>query len=508
MVAVSGGLDSMVLLDLLQRLASEQRWRLTVAHLNHQLRGRSSDADERLVRRTAARLKLPVVVERADVRRFAREQKLSIEMAARAVRHGFLARVARRRRAMVVALAHHADDQTELFFLRLLRGSGAEGLSGMKWRGTSPADAAIKMVRPLLDQPKAALLVYAAERGIKYREDASNALLDMQRNRVRHELLPLLRGKYQPALDKTVLRVMEIVGAETAVVGEWAARWLQARRKAELVRLRASGEKGARSESARFERVNLGGGTSNIQHPAANSQEGCAGAALDVGCWLLDVGCSAGAERKPGRTRTGTVSSEFADLPIAVQRQCLRLQLRALGFEPDYDTVERLRNAAGRPVVFGPGRAALRDTNGLVRLQQEQVTTFSSEFVAIELKDRGGRADFNGIALRWRIGKRAPVALRGSGSSQECFDADRVGSQVILRHWRPGDRFQPIGMRVAVKLQDFFVNQKVPRHIRRSLVLATTTEGEVFWVQGMRISERFKLTSGTNRILHWRWKSV
>ena len=195
LVAVSGGLDSMVLLHLLHDLAPRHSWRVTVAHLNHQLRGRSSDADERLVRRTAKGLKLPLVVERAEVRRYARLNKLSIEMAARALRHEFLVRTARRRHASAVALAHHADDQLELFFLRLLRGGGGEGLAGMKWRNPSPADARIELVRPLLDQPKVALAEYASQRGIRHREDATNALLDFQRNRIRHELLPLLRRK-------------------------------------------------------------------------------------------------------------------------------------------------------------------------------------------------------------------------------------------------------------------------------------------------------------------------
>lgn len=216
----------MVLWHLLRELAPKHGWQLTVAHLNHQLRGRSSAADERLVRRTAQKLKSPLVVERADVHRLARAQKLSLEMAARELRHSFLARAARRRRIPSIALAHHADDQLELFFLRLLRGSGGEGLAGMKWRNPSPSDPEIELVHPLLDQPKALLVEYATKHGIGYREDASNAVLDFQRNLVRHELLPLLRGKYQPALDRTIPRVMEIVGAEAEFAAEAAREWL------------------------------------------------------------------------------------------------------------------------------------------------------------------------------------------------------------------------------------------------------------------------------------------
>src|SRR5439155_11704644 len=230
LVAVSGGLDSMVLLRVIHELSASHGWQLTVAHLNHSLRGRSSDADERLVRQAAQKLQLPIAIERADVRSFARAQKLSLEMAARKRRHDFLARTALKMGMSTVALAHHADDQLELFFLRLLRGSGGEGLAGMKWRSPSPSNPRVELVRPLLDSPKSALRDYAAQTRIHHREDATNACLDFQRNRLRHELLPLLRRKYQPALQKTVLRVMEIVGTEADFVTQAASDWLQRRR--------------------------------------------------------------------------------------------------------------------------------------------------------------------------------------------------------------------------------------------------------------------------------------
>ncbi|MEI9960604.1 MAG: tRNA lysidine(34) synthetase TilS [Limisphaerales bacterium] len=168
LVAVSGGLDSMTLLHALHKLSVKNKWNLTVAHFNHQLRGRSSDADEKLVCKTAAKLKLPVVVETANVKPFARKSKLSIEMAARKLRHEFFAKVARERKISVIALAHHADDQVELFFLRLLRGTGGEGLAGMKWRTPSPVDKKLTMIRPLLESSKSELLDFARENKIPF----------------------------------------------------------------------------------------------------------------------------------------------------------------------------------------------------------------------------------------------------------------------------------------------------------------------------------------------------
>ena len=158
LVAVSGGADSMVLLHALHSLAKENRWQISVAHFNHQLRGRASVADEKLVRVATKKLRLKFFGGGADVKAFAAQSKLSVEMAARKLRHEFLAKLAREQKISIVALAHHADDQVELFFLRLLRGAGGEGLAGMKWRSPSPADKSIVLVRPLLRFSKAELL--------------------------------------------------------------------------------------------------------------------------------------------------------------------------------------------------------------------------------------------------------------------------------------------------------------------------------------------------------------
>ncbi len=385
LIAVSGGGDSMVLLHMLHELSPRHDWRLTIGHLNHQLRGRSSNADESLVRKTGQKLGLLVLVERADVRKFARTQKLCLEMAARKVRHDFLARIAAQKKIPTIALAHHADDQLELFFLRLLRGSGGEGLAGMKWRNRSPSDPEIQLVRPLLDQPKSALQEFAARKKIRFREDATNASLDIQRNRIRHELLPLLRGKYQPALDRTILRAMDITGAESEVVTEAALEWLKRMRDA-----------GAPMAAARFE-----------------------------------------------------------TLPIAVQRRCLQLQLLRLGIAGDYDLVEQLRAEADRPVTLSrlkgsDGDSVVRDSMGVIHLKQPKADDFNLEQIGMDLGTAGGVV-FAGVRICWRVGPRKILGPPKLNTGREYFDADEVGSRVVLRHWRTGDRFQPIGVAFSVK---------------------------------------------------------
>ena len=221
----------MVLLHVLHPLAEQNGWKVTIAHLNHQLRGRSSDADERLVRKVARTLGLPVVIRRADVRGLMKRENLSLEMAARQMRHSFLARVAIRKRIPTVALAHHADDQVELFFVRLFRGSSMDGLAGMKWKNPSSENDRVTLIHPLLDVRKSALLDYAASKKILFREDATNGSYAMPRNRIRGELLPLLRTDYHPFSDATILRLMEMFRDEADYLHEAAAAWLRAHEK-------------------------------------------------------------------------------------------------------------------------------------------------------------------------------------------------------------------------------------------------------------------------------------
>jgi tRNA(Ile)-lysidine synthase len=469
LVAVSGGLDSMALLHLLRELSSRHRWKLTVAHFNHRLRGRSSDADEKLVRKTAAAMRLPFVAGRANVKEFAQKSKLSIEMAARKLRHDFFARAARERKIRVVALAHHADDQVELFFLRVLRGAGGEGLAGMKWRSPSPVDSKIRLVRPLLAAAKAELRGFVRERKIRFRDDATNTTFDMPRNRVRNELLPLLLRHYQPALAKTVLRLMEIVGAEADLVGETARQWLVSKRKIERA-----------PRPVTFHKPCSSGRESAPSYPNQCQSR------LTSAATIRGVG--------------------FDYLPVAVQRRVLQLQLSEAGVPADFELIESLRQSTDVQVNLGPGLTVLRDATGRVSLRLAPPSGFNANETAVNLAGRAGDVEFDGVRFGWRLETGAGYARPHGRKACESFDADKVGGRITLRHWRPGDRFQPIGLKSSVKLQDLFTNRKIPRACRRELMVAVAEDREIFWVEGLRISENFKLTPQTRRRLVWRWQ--
>ena len=481
LIAVSGGLDSMTLLHALKKLSDRNRWQLVVAHFNHRLRGRASDDDEKLVRKTAAAMKLRIFAESAEVKAFATKSKLSLEMAARKLRHEFLARAARKHKIKTIALAHHADDQVELFFLRLLRGAGGDGLAGMKWRSPSPADKTISIVRPLLDFSKEELLAFAHENKIRFRDDATNFSPDFLRNRIRNGLLPLLRKNYQPGLNKAVLRVMEIVGTEAEFTGESARRWL-----ASLKRAPHPGPlPGRRGEGEPTEVTR--------RHSFSTPKRGEGGRRPDEGI--------------------------FNRLPVAIQRRILQSQLSEASVATDFDLIESLRQSADCFVSVGPKLFVCRDKSGEIKVRTDSKQEFDASELPVDLSVPAGETVFGMSKLSWNVRTGAvPVRLgyRRAGSrgrsphqiQKEFFDADKIGNKIVLRHWRAGDRFQPIGLKSAAKLQDLFVNAKIPAARRRELVLAATAEGEIFWVEGLRIGERFKLTPQTKRTLVWKWSNL
>jgi tRNA(Ile)-lysidine synthase len=419
----------MALLQILHALAPAHGWRLAIAHLNHRLRGRASDADERLVRNTAERLGVQCKVDAADIQHIAREQKISIEMAARKARHTFLAVAAGATRSTVVAMAHHADDQVEQFFLRLLRGSGADGLAGMKWSAPLPADGRLRLIRPLLDVGKSELTGFASAEGIAFRVDASNGSSDFLRNRIRHELLPLLARRFQPAIAKVILRQMEILGAEASFLDDAARNWLSTTR-------------------------------------------------------IIPFEC----------------------LSIAVQRRVIQTEAYALGANLDFELIEKLRLKKDSSISAAATLALTRDREGRLHRVVAASLAFQQEENAVELAPQGSEGCFHGLEWAAKIERWQHRRLPSRRPFNEWFDADRVGASVVLRHWRRGDRFQPSGMARPVKLQDLFTNQKIPALERRQRVIAATRSGEIWWVEGLRIADPFKIQPHTTRAMQWQWR--
>ncbi|MFH1023002.1 MAG: tRNA lysidine(34) synthetase TilS [Planctomycetota bacterium] len=253
-VAVSGGPDSVALLRAMAHLnKSSQRVgesasrrvsktaklansrtpelpsSLIIAHFHHGIRGREADRDERFVRALGKSLGIPVRVARADVPALARRKGLSLETAAREARHAFFASLARRRGAAGVMIGHTADDQAETILLRILRGTGIEGLSGMAPVSPSPADPRVPLVRPLLEATRTDVLDYLRTLRQPFRTDRTNQSGRFARNRVRHDILPVL-ATLNPRVRESLIRLGEVAGPITDYIRDDARRFVDIRR--------------------------------------------------------------------------------------------------------------------------------------------------------------------------------------------------------------------------------------------------------------------------------------
>lgn len=216
LVGVSGGQDSVCLLHILAGLQEKLDVGLHVAHLNHMLRGHESDADAEYVLGLAHRLGIGATVGQERVRDYRREHRLTLEEAAREVRYAFFGHVASRVGAAAVAVGHTADDQVETILMRLLRGAGTLGLQGMQpaaERDVAGGEGTLRIVRPLLEVGRDRTASYCRQHGLMPRKDSSNVSPSHLRNRIRSELIPLLRS-YNPRIDETLLRTSDTLGLE------------------------------------------------------------------------------------------------------------------------------------------------------------------------------------------------------------------------------------------------------------------------------------------------------
>ncbi len=229
-VAVSGGADSTALLDALARLRErkEQHGEIIVAHLNHLLRGEESDEDENFARKLANQLNLPVCVERITVADHARSEKKNLEATARRLRYDFLRRVGEEHEANFVFTAHTLDDQAETVLMRLARGSGAEGLRGI--HRIVVLSEQLKLARPMLAVTRAEVIEHCQRYNLAFRSDSSNLSMDFTRNRIRHELLPMLET-FNPRIQESLARASELIADDEDFLQPFAEKVLEESRE-------------------------------------------------------------------------------------------------------------------------------------------------------------------------------------------------------------------------------------------------------------------------------------
>ncbi|HOQ05042.1 MAG TPA: tRNA lysidine(34) synthetase TilS [Anaerohalosphaeraceae bacterium] len=441
LLAVSGGIDSMAMLEVLVRLKQGGviDAELAVGHVNHQLRGAESEADCRFVQEQASARGLPFFSCSVDAAAYARQNRLSIETAARLLRLRALAQMARDWKADAAAAAHQQDDLIETLIFRLLRGTGFRGLCGIR---PSSVLEGVRFIRPMLAVSRCQILAYCRERNIVWREDATNADLRFARNRIRHILLP---------------RLCQTAGGNL---------------EADLLRL---------AESCRrlFEKIE------------PQVQAGFVSAVSVEPDGLLKLNRTALQDISP--VVLGEIFRDCLERLNAGLRDYSGRHYQQL-FESVYQPVRRCFHLPdGIECCTSETAIVLRrlpqadeaDVREPVILHPGQSCQFGPWRITAELLEGG---------LRER------TVLKGPGSWIEYFDADRITGPIRVRLRKPGDRFVPLGMSQSKRVGKFLTLSKVDSTLRKGVFVVEDSR-KILWVVPIRISEEAKIGPQTARIL-------
>ncbi|MCC6966410.1 MAG: tRNA lysidine(34) synthetase TilS [Nitrospira sp.] len=449
LVAVSGGPDSVALLSVLHELAPAWKWSLTVVHCNYGLRGAESDGDAAFVAELCRRLNLPCIVRSLPIPARGPGHSSSLQARARELRYRLFLDLTTELGVDRVALGHTADDQAETVLLRMLRGAGLRGLSGM------PHSRGHRFVRPLLTVTRREILSYLETMGVSFRTDSSNARSIYLRNRVRHELLPVMQS-LAPATVRLLARQADMVREDDRLLERLAARRLgrvTVSRDSQTILLDRSA---LIEQHAALQRRML----RQAMHALSPSVGGPRG---DVVLALL---ASLSTKRSGGSWRVGSlvVTCEQGLVRIAPDEAPAGVRTEASPQPASSVTLQTV------PQVAVPCTVTWPPTGALIR-------------IAVVTRERGR------------------ALLNKPSSAVAIFDAERLLLPLTVRSWRPGDFFSPVGMAGRrKKLQDYFTDAKLSRSMREHIPLLLSRE-QIAWIVGQRIDARFAATTSTTRFI-------
>ncbi len=466
-VAVSGGPDSATLLDLLFRLRPKYDLRLSVAHLNHGLRGREADLEAEWVKKFASKLGIPVISDTFNVSALAKEKRLSLEEAGRRARYDFLEEVANRMGASKIALAHTASDQAETLLMRLMRGSGLDGLSAIP-------PIRDKIIRPLIEVFRGEIQDYCRENSLQPCFDSSNMETSFLRNRVRLNLIPYLSQEYGDQIERILFQTTNLLRQDSEYL------------KKETERVFRSVLEEKRSEGLVLNEEKL-----SCLHPALQRRvlrkaiEKIKGDLKEIAFDHIVSIVELYETKKPGQL----------DLPhgLAIRHRYGNLLIKK-GKEKSLTFVRNL-------VI--PGTTKLTELN--LALDTELISA-SSE--VSPQKDRPKRLGQQFISSgRWgslrslaSVKKIKSDQISDFPEPEAWFDLDKLEKPLYLRTREDGDRFHPLGMKGSKKIKDFFIDVKIPLEQRKRIPLLISKD-KLVWIVGYRIDERFRVDEDTRSIL-------
>jgi tRNA(Ile)-lysidine synthase len=414
-VAISGGVDSVVLADVCKRSGLH----FTLAHCNFRLRDEESERDEQFVRAYAQNLQVPLEVIQFDTSQFAQENKLSIQEAARVLRYQWFDDLKKSGQFDYILLAHHANDNIETLLMNFLRGTGLKGLTAIP-SGTTKEK---RLLRPLLTVQRSDIIFYAQKHGLNWVEDSSNSSLKYTRNYFRHELIPSIE-KVFPQVENNLLGNIE-----------------------------------------RFTKIY------NLYQVMVTE--------------LKEKIC----ERRSNEIRIPIKKLEkYLDTSLVYD------VIKDYGFgEKQVPDVKKLLKAESGKFIENENFQVIRHRNWLIIAPK----TLDTAIIAIG-KDQQLIRYPSGV-LEFDTQLAGKLKLEGD-ANLALLDIKNIEYPLVLRKWKTGDYFYPLGMTKKKKLSRFFIDQKLSRNIKENTWILESGK-RIIWVVGMRIDERFKITPSTKEIL-------
>lgn len=427
LVGFSGGPDSTFLLVLLQTIQKIFNLKIYAAHLNHQLRGEESDADEEFVRNFCKENKIEFVVENKDIQKIVSETKRSIEEVARSERYKFFSEAAQKFKATKIATGHTLNDSVETMIFNFIRGSGVSGLRGIPIKREN-------IIRPLLGVTKEEILDFLKSENIPYRIDRTNESDDFTRNFIRNKIIPLLQ-EINPNLYDTLSTTLQL-----------------------LYLL----EKYIQVEETKFERLFVSKKTERVLRIKLEEN-------IDYNNYLM------------------------MDLIRKKIENQFGLQI---SFQKTKELSNLIKQEKGTTLQVNEKIFATRESNSILILPEPQF-----EEVNISVNYDTKLQKYYGSYFEFKI-SIAPVkeAKISDNPMVEFFDADKIKHKLILRNWKPGDKFIPLGMKYSKKVSDVLTDAKIPS-IFKNQILVLCDGQEVIWVLGVRLSEKYKVTSETKKVI-------
>lgn len=445
-VAVSGGVDSTALLHIMKEIAMDEGLglQLVCAHLHHGLRGIEADRDAEFVRELAGRLGLPFELGHADVGTYMKETGKSLELAAREKRYEYLNQVAERYGASSIALAHHADDQAETVLMRLLRGSGPSGLSGMRLKRR---EKNVELIRPLLRIYKTDLLQACRESGIDFVEDSSNLDTELTRNSIRLDVLPFL-GQYNGQLPESLNRLAELSAAED-----------------DYLQLEAS----------------------KVYDEVVQTDNG-----------ILSLSASLFTTLHVALQRR-LIKLILNYLPLSTEdRDFVKVEAIRQGTIQDRPTTWSLDLGGGVKCVREYDR--IRWIPPAAESRIPHYTYLVEQFPA-DVPIQGTGQCLHMTITHLSAGKE-DVLAKAEGNNEAIFDADELVYPLTVRSRLSGDAMKVLGLNGSKKVKDIFIDAKIPPSLRSRIPIVTDAAGRILWIPGVRRSAVAAVNPRTTSVVY------